>query len=918
MNVKTIIGIFVSILLIGGVAAGVWLTQQQTQLKSQAAGGGSITVNKTTINKSGGQWESIPITVNIDVAGADGSKKIAAIFVRLVPSDPSSGAGWSEIFSYATNGSGVVENFSPTSNYQAGVYEFGLFLMDGNNAIDLINKSAAVNFQDSGSGGSSGGGGSTDTGGSTAAGSISVGTASINKVNGNWAPVPLTVITNVPGANNSKTIAGVYVRPTSAPANQGWVAIDKFYGTNQTDNFNWAPPLTYYPGAYQFGLFLMDNSTVVDSLGTSATVTFVDSGSGGIGIVEAGECQSVIFKKDGQTVNTSLTVGQTYNVEITMKNYDKNTTSYSGPTWVIGQYFLGYPTNGSGGTNRDTGPGNFQTNTTHSGVWGINWPDSLKLRLPLTGNIAPNGQQVFNFTATPNTVGTHSFYWGMVHENVTWFGGQCASTVSVQAAASGGPTTTTPPSAGPTASSSATPATIIEYRLAQGVTDFQAKANLNNAPIKAYLPSDATGSMVIQDIILDNIQPGDVRYIAVQFRKGGGAFTNAAVSKLVKYVGNSPAISGVVCRFPATGTGTLVEISGSNFGSAGTVRSSNKTIDQVESFSNEKVIVRLKDKSEDKIKIKVVTAAGIETVETECQVNTSTLDFQLTNSCGASYSANDVEVNIYDSSQETQGAKPFLTQKFNVKNGKPQSFTPKLEQGKDYTLIVKAPKTVARKVNFKSGSGTTVIDKTIVLPVGDISPVDDPDGKINANDHRELIRQWNILTNVTRTGDFNGDNRVNSIDYSCFRLNNTKEDDVYAKVVSASSNPVPSSSPTTRNLQVRGSVFFDQNANRTLDSGEQMVSGVTVKVLRPAPPETPGALLTSAEFARATLLAQAVANNEGFYSTSFTAPSSILNLVLWVDPSSTTGLGGQGTIGIGAFLDSFGPVTVNVPLTPSP
>lgn len=118
--------------------------------------------------------------------------------------------------------------------------------------------------------------------------------------------------------------------------------------------------------------------------------------------------------------------------------------------------------------------------------------------------------------------------------------------------------------------------------------------------------------------------------------------------------------------------------------------------------------------------------------------------------------------------------------------------------------------------------------------------------------------------------------------------------------------PSPSSSPSpqvTRTIPVEGKVFFDTDGDTILDTGESTIAGAIVKALRPLAPEVPGGTITPAQAAASTVLAQTATATSGVYSMSITAPTATVNLVIWVDPSSTTGQGGQKAIAIGAISD---------------
>ena len=142
---------------------------------------------------------------------------------------------------------------------------------------------------------------------------------------------------------------------------------------------------------------------------------------------------------------------------------------------------------------------------------------------------------------------------------------------------------------------------------------------------------------------------------------------------------------------------------------------------------------------------------------------------------------------------------PILHQTISIDNaGVPQGFAPKFEKNtknpKKYELIIKAPGTLARRKDFDTTKGSANINdgNPIVLPQGDIAPRNTPDGVINAFDKSEMIRQWSIVTDVARTGDLNGDGRVNSVDYACMRQNINDADQGFSALPAPSSSPAPS------------------------------------------------------------------------------------------------------------------------------
>ncbi|MBI2334933.1 hypothetical protein HYU96_04000, partial [Candidatus Daviesbacteria bacterium] len=78
-------------------------------------------------------------------------------------------------------------------------------------------------------------------------------------------------------------------------------------------------------------------------------------------------------------------------------------------------------------------------------------------------------------------------------------------------------------------------------------------------------------------------------------------------------------------------------------------------------------------------------------------------------------------------------------------------------------------------------------------------PVDAGDGKINSLDKAELNRQWIAGQSASgRSGDFNRDGRVNSIDWACMRFDFGQEDasEPAPGLPAASPSPSPAVSPS--------------------------------------------------------------------------------------------------------------------------
>ena len=146
-------------------------------------------------------------------------------------------------------------------------------------------------------------------------GSISVTKSSIDFVGGNWESVPVAVKISVPGANDTKTVAGVFVTKTeNISAGVGWTAVGKYYGSNGSDSFDYSPPSNFEPGSYTFGLFLMDQNTVLDVIQTSSSVKFNE-----VGPVPVSVSGKVTNKVTGEGVQVTINQDRTNECNIGTK-----------------------------------------------------------------------------------------------------------------------------------------------------------------------------------------------------------------------------------------------------------------------------------------------------------------------------------------------------------------------------------------------------------------------------------------------------------------------------------------------------------------------------------------------------------------------------------------------------------------------
>jgi len=317
----------------------------------------------------------------------------------------------------------------------------------------------------------------------------------------------------------------------------------------------------------------------------------------------------------------------------------------------------------------------------------------------------------------------------------------------------------------------------------------------------------------------DDINPGTLLYVHTKFESDAGV-KSQTFHKPFKFVGSDPIIENISCTYNSqSGVGSRVQVIGSNFGSergsvkvisqqgstdasiaswgeflestpsatlapTGSQASSSTTVlnGRLASAGNVlaaqtglkyKVVATIKERLEGAAQVELTTQDGRK-ARGYCGVNTTTVVFTSQASCQppGNASMENARVQIYESLTPLPSKPLYDFKKVSLdQDGIPQGVSPKLEVGKSYILVVKGPKTVAVAKKFTVEDEGTVNLDLIRLPIGDIAPVNTPDNTINSLDKSELAREWVISQDAQRTGDFNSDNRVNSIDYSCMKEN---------------------------------------------------------------------------------------------------------------------------------------------------
>ncbi|MBI2330511.1 hypothetical protein HYU94_03895 [Candidatus Daviesbacteria bacterium] len=322
-----------------------------------------------------------------------------------------------------------------------------------------------------------------------------------------------------------------------------------------------------------------------------------------------------------------------------------------------------------------------------------------------------------------------------------------------------------PPSAPPGGSITTT-----RYRMAESLAD------LNNAAWVTY----TAGGVNIDNFRFADATAGN-KFIFVQFEgtdaNGATVTTNSTTcpkcQAQVRLLGDPPAVTG--CSLGFEGTNTVLNISGRNFGSTKGSAKSNDTSLTIRQWNNTSIQAVFPNAPTGEEFPVSVTNSDNQEGPGRCSAITQ-LSLGARVFCRAPSSGDTDNVDLVLAEAFAGGKK--TKQKVRIdKDGVIGGLNQKLESGKKYKISLKAPKSLRKTVEFTAGDGTTNVPN-FILPVGDISPADGGDGSINASDKSELNRQWIIAGSGSgRTGDFNSDGRVNSIDWACMRYDFGSVDD---------------------------------------------------------------------------------------------------------------------------------------------
>ncbi len=287
-------------------------------------------------------------------------------------------------------------------------------------------------------------------------------------------------------------------------------------------------------------------------------------------------------------------------------------------------------------------------------------------------------------------------------------------------------------------------------------------------------------SDVLTDYTFESSDPG-IKTVCARFTANDG--TKETKCKNIELVGPGPTITEVTCTRQGNNDSEVrFVIKGENFGQTqGKVTSDTKTHLLKGAWGQTSLETTLTgvEKGDEDIPFAVTRFDG-EVDSSSCNTGLSSLSVGADYFCPAvpDHVENNVTLQIFDG-DDPEGDKGKLHEKkVKITNkGVIHDIGYTFEKGKKYIASIESPKSLKRFGQFTAeneAGKTNIVD--IKLPIGDISP-EKGDGIINALDKSELNKQWSLDTSVTRSGDFNTDNRVNSIDWACMRFNFDESDE---------------------------------------------------------------------------------------------------------------------------------------------
>ena len=335
------------------------------------------------------------------------------------------------------------------------------------------------------------------------------------------------------------------------------------------------------------------------------------------------------------------------------------------------------------------------------------------------------------------------------------------------------------------------PSFTVEYRIAE------TEAGLNDVEFADY-----DEEPIFTNFELSDPTPGD-KFIWVEFKASDGRTEIRHIR--IRLVGDPPEIKGVVCNLDIARENVKITVEGKNLGTdQGKVTADGKDTEILE-WTNDLVTAlmnkpNISNDQTNRFKIAISGSDGTLIKEVPCEIDTALIYLGARLFCRepGKFDVEGVKVRILDS------IKTSVEETVSIdKEGVVKGLQTRLQAGSRYALSIKAPYSLRRNTYFTASAGTTVVESDtggdFILPVGDIAPKVRVDGFINSLDRSELSTQWRVLGTQTtvRTGDFNRDTKVNSVDWACMRFDFNQSDADLPTEVPAEDNPEATPAPTS-------------------------------------------------------------------------------------------------------------------------
>lgn len=331
----------------------------------------------------------------------------------------------------------------------------------------------------------------------------------------------------------------------------------------------------------------------------------------------------------------------------------------------------------------------------------------------------------------------------------------------------------------------------------QGTTYYrvaETEAELADAPLVPY-----DEHPILTNFTYKNAAPGFRQIWAEFFPVTGDSKVEHVAVEILE---PEPVITSLDCSMDVSKQELKLTLNGSRFGDTKGKVSADAVDVQILDWNASQVIATVKPAGSldtgRLFKVVMTRSDGKILPEVNCQVDTTLIALGARLFCRepGKFDTNGVQVVLVDENGSRVNETVTIS-----KEGLIENLKTKLQIGKLYAVSVKAPYSLRRNAYFTAARGTNVVtaddSPSFILPVGDIAPVILSDGKINTLDRSEIVRQWSVLGTSTKTGDFNRDTKVNSIDWACMRYDFNNEDEaVPARAVMPTPAPTATASPS--------------------------------------------------------------------------------------------------------------------------